>query len=153
MRRPDIDKIRRQRKILHLVQSRSIRSQMELGRCLQQEGVEATQATLSRDLREMQVIKTPLGYKSGESLGKPAADESYLRQTLSQFMTEVATASNLVVIRTSPGSAHPVALSLDGSGWNDIVGTVAGDDTILVVARNAAAARILRKRLQALAIS
>jgi transcriptional regulator of arginine metabolism len=126
---------------------------MELGRCLQQEGVEATQATLSRDLREMQVIKTPLGYKSGESFGKLAADESHLRQTLSQFMTEVATASNLVVIRTSPGSAHPVALSLDGSGWSDIVGTVAGDDTILVVARNAAAARVLKKRLQVLAIS
>jgi transcriptional regulator of arginine metabolism len=153
MRRPDIDKIRRQRKILHLVKSRSIRNQMELGRCLQQEGFEVTQATLSRDLREMQVIKTPLGYKSGESLGKPATDESHLRQTLSQFMMEVATASNLVVIRTSPGSAHPVALSLDGSGWSDIVGTVAGDDTILVVARNTAAARVLKRRLQALAMS
>jgi transcriptional regulator of arginine metabolism len=153
MQRLDIDKIRRQRKILHLVQSRSIRSQMELARCLQQEGLEVTQATLSRDLREMQAIKTPLGYKSGESLGKPAADESHLRQTLSQFMMEVAAASNLVVIRTSPGSAHPVALSLDGSGWSDIVGTVAGDDTILVVARNAAAARVLKRRLQALAMS
>ncbi len=152
MRELDLDKIRRQKRILQLVHATPIHSQMELGQCLRKEGIETSQATLSRDLKELRLIKTPQGYTPPESFGKPTTDEDHLRQTLSQFITDISAANNLVVIRTGPGSAHPVALSLDESGWSDIVGTVAGDDTILVVARNASAARVLKKRLQTLAM-
>jgi transcriptional regulator of arginine metabolism len=106
---------------------------------------------LSRDLRELNLVKTPLGYRRAAELAVSSKDDHRVRHTISQFMTEVSAVSNLVVIRTSPGSAHPVALSLDSSGWRDIVGTVAGDDTVLVVARSVPAARSLKKRIQALA--
>jgi transcriptional regulator of arginine metabolism len=150
MRLTTVSKIQRQKRILSLVRSRPVMSQQELNLLLTQDGVRATQATLSRDLRNLNLVKTPGGYRLPADLSDSRRDESRIRQTISQFMTDVAAANNLVVIRTSPGSAHPVALSLDDSGWKDIVGTVAGDDTVLVVARNAPAARNLKKKIQAL---
>ena len=143
-------KTQRQKRILNLVRSRPVMSQQELSRLLTEGGIRTTQATLSRDLRELDLVKTSGGYRLPADLSGSRGSENQVRQTIGQFMTEVAAANNLVVIRTSPGSAHPVALSLDGSGWKDIVGTVAGDDTVLVVARNAPAARNLKKRIQAL---
>jgi len=153
MRPATVPKIQRQKRILHLVRSRPVMSQQELTILLTHGGVRTTQATLSRDLRDLNVVKTPGGYRLPADVPAARSDERRVRQTLSQFMTDVATASNLVVIRTSPGSAHPVALSLDGVGWKDIVGTVAGDDTVLVVARTATAARNLRKRIRDLTSS
>jgi transcriptional regulator of arginine metabolism len=125
-------------------------SQQELECLLAESGVPATQGTLSRDLRELNLVKTPLGYRLATELAVSIQDENRVRHTISQFMIEVSAASNLVVIRTNPGSAHPVALCLDSSGWRNIVGTVAGDDTVLVVTRNAPAARSLKKRIQSL---
>jgi transcriptional regulator of arginine metabolism len=144
-------KTQRHNRILNLVQARQIMSQQELERLLAEGGIPITQGTLSRDLRELNLVKTPLGYRRAAELAVSSKDDHRVRHTISQFMTEVSAVSNLVVIRTSPGSAHPVALSLDSSGWRDIVGTVAGDDTVLVVARSVPAARSLKKRIQALA--
>ncbi len=140
----------RQTKIFNLIQSSSILSQLELVTRLKSEGVNVTQATLSRDLRELNLVKTPQGYRSPETLSS-GFNSNHQRQTISQFMTEVAEAGNLVVVKTNPGNASPVARALDTIGWREIVGTVAGDDTILVATRGAHAARTVRKRLIELA--
>jgi len=145
-----MSKSRRQKEILSLVQSDQISSQLELSRRLRARGTNVTQATLSRDLRELNLVKTAQGYKLAESLNRSNGSHHHLHQVLSQLMTEVAAASNLVVVKTFPGNAPSVALSLDHLGWKDIVGTVAGDDTILVVTRDIAKARAVKRRLMEL---
>ena len=150
MQTDNAGKALRQNRILRLVHSRPIRSQLELGRLLLREGIGTTQATLSRDLRELNLVKTMRGYRLPGELTPARDGETQLRQTLGQFLSDVDAAGSLVVVKTSPDSAHPVALSLDGSGWKEIVGTLAGDDTVLVVARNVLKARELKKRILAL---
>lgn len=140
----------RQGKILNLIQADSILSQTQLSRRLKAEGVKATQATLSRDLRELNLLKTPEGYRLPEQLGSRGANLNHQRQTILQFMTEAEAAGNLVVVKTNPGNASPVARSLDTMGWREIVGTVAGDDTVLVVTASASAAQLVKRRLLAL---
>jgi transcriptional regulator of arginine metabolism len=140
----------RQTKILKLVRSRSILSQLDLGRKLKAAGVKATQATLSRDLRELNLVKTIQGYRSPDVL-QVAEGNHPPRHTLTQFVTRVQVAGNLVVVKTNPGDASPVARALDMIGWREIVGTVAGDDTILVVTPDQPKARLVRKRLIELA--
>ena len=138
---------RRRTKILNLVQTRPVLSQIQLSQRLKTEGVQVAQATLSRDLRALNLVKTPKGYKLPEQLGVVEGDSSQQRLTIVQFMVDVQAAGNLVVVKTQPGNASPVARSLDTIGWKEIVGTVAGDDTILVIAANATTARRIRQRL------
>ncbi|HEU0005807.1 MAG TPA: hypothetical protein VFS12_07445 [Terriglobia bacterium] len=145
-----MSKYRRQTKILNLVQTRPVLSQTQLSQRLKAEGVQVAQATLSRDLRALNLVKTPKGYKLPEQLGVVERNSDQQRLTILQFMIEAEAAGNLVVVRTHPGNASPVARSLDTIGWKEIVGTVAGDDTILVVTANAARARLVTRRLQAL---
>ena len=140
----------RQAKILGLVRFDPILSQSELSRKLKAEDIKVTQATLSRDLRELGLIKTSQGYKQAEHLNRVESNH-YQHQTIVQFMTEAEAAGNLVVVKTNPGNASPVARSLDTIGWHEIVGTVAGDDTVLVVTSGASAARAVKKRLLELA--
>ena len=146
-------KIHRHNTILQLIRSEHVTSQANLGDRLRNEGIRVTQATLSRDLRDLNLVKTPRGYKLPEALSHSSGNHSplHLRQTLMQFMNEVAAASNMVVVKTHPGNASSLALSLDNMGWKDIVGTVAGDDTILVVTKDAVKARAVKRRLMALA--
>jgi transcriptional regulator of arginine metabolism len=143
----------RHQRILKAIRSTPILSQGDLCRHLKEEGIQVTQATLSRDLRDLNLVKTPQGYKLPEGLTPSSASQAplHLRQTLSQSMTEVAAAHNMVVVKTYPGNASFLALSLDNVGWKDIVGTVAGDDTILVITPDAARARTLKRRLMQLA--
>jgi transcriptional regulator of arginine metabolism len=141
----------RQTKILNLVRAYPILSQLELARQLKAAGLTATQATLSRDLRELNLIKTTQGYRPPDALGSVEGNHNQQRHTISQFVTEVAAAGNLVVVKTNPGNASPVARALDTIGWREIVGTVAGDDTILVVTPDQPKARLVRKRLMELA--
>ena len=108
------------------------------------------QATLSRDLRALNLVKTQNGYKLPDQLVAVKSNSNQDGLTILQFMVEAEAAGNLVVVRTHPGNASPVARSLDTIGWKEIVGTVAGDDTILVVTANAATARLVRQRLLAL---
>ena len=133
-----MSKQRRHTKILNLIQTRPVLSQTELSQRLKTEGVHVAQATLSRDLRALNLVKTPKGYKLPDQLGPAAGNSDQQRLTILQFMIEAEAAGNLVVVRTHPGNASPVARSLDTIGWKEIVGTVAGDDTILVVTANAA---------------
>jgi len=148
-----INKTQRQHKILKLVRAGEVISQLDLSRRLKKDGIQVTQATLSRDLHDLHLVKTSEGYRLPESLNHLAGNHSHfpLRQSVSQSMTEVTAAHNIVVVKTHPGNASSLALSLDNAGWAEIVGTVAGDDTILVVTPDASKARGLRKRLTALA--
>jgi transcriptional regulator of arginine metabolism len=140
-------KRRRQSKILSLVQSRPVSSQAVLAQQLLAEGIEVTQATLSRDLHELNLVKTVEGYKLPGQLLPNSGSSQQQQQTIAQFMTEAEAAGNMVVVKTNPGNAPPVARSLDNIGWNEIIGTVAGDDTIIVVTKGSLAARTVRKRL------
>ena len=141
---------RRRTKILNLIQKRPVLSQTQLSQCLKAEGFHVAQATLSRDLRALNLVKTQSGYKLPDQLVAVKGNSKQQGLTSLQFMVEAEAAGNLVVVRTHPGNASPVARSLDTIGWKEIVGTVAGDDTILVVTANAATARLVRQRLLAL---
>ena len=141
---------RRRTKILSLIQKGPVLSQTQLSQRLKAEGFQVAQATLSRDLRALNLVKTQDGYKLPEQLGAVKGNSNQQGLTILQFMVDVEAAGNLVVVRTHPGNASPVARSLDTIGWKEIVGTVAGDDTILVVTANAATARLIRQRLLAL---
>jgi len=141
---------RRRTKILSLIQKGPVLSQTQLSQRLKAEGFQVAQATLSRDLRALNLVKTQTGYKLPEQLGAMKGNSNQQGLTILQFMVEAEAAGNLVVVRTHPGNASPVARSLDTIGWKEIVGTVAGDDTILIVTANATAARLIKRRLLAL---
>ena len=139
-------KAARQGLLLEVVRSRAVRTQEELAAALAESGAEASQVTLSRDLRELGVVKTPEGYREPASVSAPAAEEE-LQRALRTFVVSVQPAGNLVVVKTNPGGAGAVALALDRSGRSEIVGTVAGDDTIFVATPSVAAARLLTQEL------
>ncbi len=114
-------------------------------------GIQATQATLSRDLSELGLVKTGEGYKLPAQVGEMIpSSNSELKRMLREFMREATPASNLVVVKTPVGSANALGIALDNASLPEVVGTVAGDDTILVVTRSAATARGLRKKLLSL---
>lgn len=128
--------------ILKLIRSKNIRTQEELARELQSAGVPATQVTLSRDIRELRLVKTPDGYR--ELLPEEAGPS--FETLAAEFLQDVRVAQNLVVLRTSPGHANSVAVALDSEEWNEVVGTLAGDDTILVIAPDNDTAEMVRKK-------
>lgn len=133
-----LGKTQRQHLVARLIESHAVANQQALVDLLADEGVIATQATVSRDLEDLGAIKVRM--PGGESAyAIPAlpkeqrAPEDHLRRVFGDWVVEVADSDNLVVIRTPPGSAHVVASALDRSGLAGILGTVAGDDTILIV--------------------
>jgi transcriptional regulator of arginine metabolism len=136
----------RQAQILKLIRSRSISTQEDLAEVLAGVGVDASQVTLSRDIRELGLVKSAAGYRE-PLVEAPAANHENLRRVLQEFLRDVRVAQNLVVLRTVPGGAQPVARTLDTEGWPEIVGTVAGDDTIFIAAASGASAKSLRKKL------
>jgi len=109
-----------------------------------------TQATVSRDLEELGLVKTRTGYRVPEDAEAPAQVQPSLQVILKEFLRQVGQASNLVVLKTYPGNAHSVAAVLDGQNWPEIVGTVAGDDTVFVATPGARVAAQIRKRIQTL---
>jgi transcriptional regulator of arginine metabolism len=138
-----MNKAYRQGQILKLVRERNIRTQEELAQVLKESGILATQVTLSRDLRDLGLAKTAEGYRQ---LG-PESSGPNLLTLVSEFLLDMRQAQNLLVLRTSPGHANSVAVALDHSNWPEIVGTVAGDDTILVILPDTATAEAIRTRL------
>lgn len=137
-----MSKAYRHGQILKLIRAKGIHTQDELARELQRAGVAATQVTLSRDMRELRLVKTPEGYR--EMLPEEAGPS--FDTLAAEFLHDVRTAQNLVVLRTSPGHANSVAVALDSEEWAEVVGTLAGDDTILVIAPDNATAEKIRKR-------
>ncbi|HTZ08682.1 MAG TPA: arginine repressor [Acidimicrobiales bacterium] len=134
-----LGKLQRQHRIARLLETEAVTSQGQLVALLAGDGVEATQTTVSRDLEEMGALKVrvPGGvtvYALPELPARQIAPEDHLRRVLGEWVVEVAHSGNLVVLRTPPGSAHVVGSALDRSGFEGVLGTVAGDDTVLVVA-------------------
>jgi transcriptional regulator of arginine metabolism len=109
-----------------------------------------TQATVSRDLDELGVVKTRTGYHLPEAVEPAAPVQPTLQLILKEFLREVSLASNLVVLKTHPGNAQPVAAVLDSQEWPEVVGTVAGDDTVFVATPNVRGAAQLRKKIRAI---
>ncbi|MGH9112664.1 MAG: arginine repressor [Acidimicrobiales bacterium] len=131
-------KPQRQHRVVRLLADHAVTSQTQLVDLLAADGITATQATVSRDLDDLGAIKVrvPGGetvYAIPELPAEQRAPEDHLRRVFSEWVVEVAHSGNLVVLRTPPGSAHVVASALDRSDLSGVLGTVAGDDTLLVV--------------------
>jgi transcriptional regulator of arginine metabolism len=133
----------RQGQILKLIRSKGIFTQDELAQELKCQGIIATQVTLSRDLRDLGLVKTPEGYQEMAVEESPLHLESLARE----FLRDVRTAQNLIVLKTDPGHASSIAVALDNEEWEEVLGTVAGDDTVLVVASDSATAEHTKLRL------
>src|SRR6187399_905755 len=133
-----LGKPQRQHRILRVLEDQPVSSQAQLVQLLEAEGVVATQATVSRDLEELGAVKVripggTMAYAIPEHAKERTAPDDHLRRVMGEFVVEVAHSANLVVLRTPPGSAHVVASALDRAGIPDVLGTVAGDDTIILV--------------------
>jgi transcriptional regulator of arginine metabolism len=134
----------RQGQILKLIHARRIHTQEDLAHALRAIGIPATQVTLSRDIRDLGLLKTPEGYVEGAAETTPGAPD--VESVVRDFVIDVRVAQNLLVLRTAPGNANAVGVALDKAEWPEITGTIAGDDTILVVAPDAKIAEALRSR-------
>jgi transcriptional regulator of arginine metabolism len=148
-----MDKLYRRSQLLDVLKAEAVSDQAELRRRLAQRGIRVTQATVSRDIRELGVAKTREGYRLPEAAESGAPPQPTLPVILKEFLRDVRQASNLVIVKTHPGNAHTVAMALDLADWREIVGTVAGDDTIFVAAVGARNAARLRKKILAVLAS
>lgn len=149
-------KPQRQHMIARMLEEQVINSQVMLVELLANDGVVATQATVSRDLEEMGAVKVripggQMAYAIPEHAKERVAPEDHLKRVLADFLVETAWSANLAVLRTPPGSAHVVASALDRAGIGDVLGTVAGDDTVLVVCAEGVGARQVASRLSKMA--
>ncbi len=133
----------RQGQILNILRSKEIYTQEELARELGQLGIQTTQVTLSRDMRELALVKTAEGYRrlAAEAAGPTLADVA------NEYVQDIRVAQNLVVLRTSPGNASSLAIAIDKEDLDEVVGTVAGDDTVLVVTSDNPSADGFRQRI------
>ena len=122
-------------------------TQEEMVRRLSQQGLKVTQATLSRDIKELGLVKTADGYATQGTITDVAPTPS-LSHLLREFVVDVREAQNLLVLKTPPGSAQPVARAIDAEKWPELVGTIAGDDTIVVISSSARSCRQLGKRIR-----
>ncbi len=147
---------RRQSRILELVRAGSVSSQDQLRELLESHGLHVTQATLSRDLRALGVVKAADGYRLPESNGSNGSTgmsdgQEELARVIGMYAFSVREAGTMVVVRTGPGHAQIVAVGLDRSGLGDVLGTIAGDDTIFIATPGVEAAERLASALRELA--
>jgi transcriptional regulator of arginine metabolism len=147
-----MSKLSRQQAILDLVKAEELTSQDELRKHLVRKGFRVTQATLSRDINELGLVKTAEGYsllaaENGNGHGSESGVPPVAR-LIREFVTEIREAQNLLVLKTSAGSAQPVALALDAESWREVVGTVGGDDTVLIVSSDKKSAGRLASRIR-----
>ncbi len=139
----------RQGQILKLIAAEAISSQEELRRRLAQARLRVTQATLSRDLRELNLVKTGEGYKPlAAAAAEPTPALPPLAHTIREFLRDLRPAQNLLVLKTPPSGAQPLAAALDKEHWKEVAGTIAGDDTVLIITPSSAARRAVQKRLE-----
>jgi transcriptional regulator of arginine metabolism len=139
----------RRREILALVGAGGVRSQEDLQRRLRRRGIAVAQPTLSRDLKALGLAKTPTGYVTpSPAVFVPAqVRQGALERAIGEFVLSVRAAGSLVVVRTPPAGAHPLARALDEADLPDVVGTIAGDDTVFVATPGPSAALRLERRL------
>lgn len=151
-----LGKPQRQHRLARLLEEQVISSQAQIVELLSAEGVLATQATVSRDLEELGAVKVripggAMAYAVPEHSKATAQPDEHLRRVMGEFVVEVSHSGNLVVLRTPPGSAHVIGSALDRAGVPDVLGNVAGDDTIIVVCAESAGGARVAARLAELA--
>lgn len=145
-------KARRQSVILDAVQREPVRSQEQLRRRLRAAGFDVTQATLSRDIRELGLVKGGADgayQRPGEAAPNGHTARAQLQRALAEYLTRVDQVQQMIVLRTGPGQAQLLGVALDRARLPEVVGTIAGDDTILVISPDARRARTLAKKLAA----
>lgn len=126
--------------IKRIIQDKEIKTQNSLIVELGKEGFKVTQATISRDIQELKLVK--------ESSGRYVlSEEDHLKNMLQDLGRGLDSSRNLIVVQTLPGAAQTVASAIDGVNWEEVIGTVAGDDTILIVGRDEGEAKKVKKRL------
>jgi transcriptional regulator of arginine metabolism len=153
-----LGKPQRQHRILRILEEQPVSSQSQLVALLEADGVVATQATVSRDLEELGAVKVRIpggtmayaipDYTRG---GERGSSDDHLRRLMGEFVLEVAHSGNMVVLRTPPGSAHVVASAVDRAALPDVLGTIAGDDTLLCVVKESVGGAQVAAELAALA--
>ena len=143
----------RQQAIVRLIGSGQISSQEDLKRLLGAEGLVVTQATLSRDLRDLGVVRAPGDNGARYLLPEMVSDEAKpsLEMLLPQLFSRIDGVSELIVLHTLPSGAQPIAEAVDAQGWPEVMGTLAGENTILIVCRSSEARLALTERLLELA--
>ena len=146
--------LRRRDEILKLIRDGAVHSQEELQHRLARRGIDVAQPTLSRDLKDLGLAKTAAGYvvpgaEASATDGElKARREERLERALREWVLGVETAGNLVILKTPPAAAHPVARALDEAALEGVVGTIAGDDTIFLAAATDSVAQRLARRLE-----
>jgi transcriptional regulator of arginine metabolism len=151
-----MSKVQRQQAIVRIIERQQVSSQPQLVDLLADEGITATQATVSRDLDDLGAVKVrvPGGntvYAVPEFVPERVAPLDQLRRVMGEWVADVSHSANLVIVRTPPGCAHVVASALDRSGLDGLLGTVAGDDTMMCVATEAVGGAGLAASLRELA--
>jgi len=141
----------RQGQILKLLSGEPVANQDELRRRLVHLGMRVTQATLSRDLRELKLVKTAEGYRPlSAAMAEEVSPLPVLARALKEFLLDIRPAQNLLVLKTPPGGAQPLAAAVDAEHWKEIAGTLAGDDTILIITPSRSARAAIQKRMEEL---
>ena len=146
----------RQRAIRDLVEQRPIRTQQELAAALRERGFRITQATISRDVAELGLVKVGRGGTQAYAVPlrlreADASGEERVRRLLHDMPVEIRDAGTMLVLRTLPGSAHPLAAALDRARWPEVVGSIAGDDTVFVAFPDRGSLARVRRRLEQMA--
>ena len=142
-------KAQRHAAILKLIQKQRVQSQEQLRALLHADGIDVTQATLSRDIRELRLAKVP-DRDGGSSYAVPSGTEMLrppLHQLLPTLLLSLDGVGNLLVAKTPAGAASALTEALDAQGWPEVVGTIAGDNTILIIAKSERARRAVARRL------
>jgi transcriptional regulator of arginine metabolism len=148
-----MDKVYRRTQILDLLRTEEVETQEDLRRKLARRGIHVTQATVSRDIEELGLIKTRTGYSLPDAARPMPPVQPTLAIVLKEFLTDARQAANFVVLKTRPGNAHSVAVALDADPWQEVVGTVAGDDTIFIATPSSREAEMIRKKILSLVAS
>jgi transcriptional regulator of arginine metabolism len=146
-------KTKRQRAILSLIAARPVRSQDELAVLLEEQGYDVTQATVSRDIKELGLLKIPLkggaggAFKYVEPTSGPAFS-SRLHRVVSEVVIQARSSLNQIVLRTHPGTAMMCAATIDAAAWPEVLGTIGGDDTVLVICEKAETTPMVMQRFE-----
>ena len=143
-----MNKTLRQRAVLDVLGHGAVASQEDLQRALRKRGFKVGQATLSRDMRDLNLVKTAAGYTLPQGEAAAALALPPVKRLVREFVLDVRPAQNLLVVKTIIGSAQPVAAALDEQEWDEVVGTIAGDDAILIVCPDKDAAKKVASRIE-----
>jgi transcriptional regulator of arginine metabolism len=143
-----MNKTLRQRAVLEVLRQGAVTNQEDLQRALRKRGFKVGQATLSRDIRDLNLSKTAAGYALPQAEGTAGLALPPVQRLVREFVLDVRPAQNLLVLKTIIGSAQPVAAALDEQEWEEVVGTIAGDDAILIVCPDKDAVKRIAMRIE-----